>query len=84
MRSFRPGFIVVGIKMRAFKRERMEGGERERERDTSRLFGFPRFGEDWRENRGGGGRIEIYICLFIHGEFPTYRCASKRLLSSGR
>lgn len=32
MRSFRPGFIVVGIKMRAFKRERMEGGERERER----------------------------------------------------
>lgn len=28
-------------------------------------------------------RIEIYICLFIHGEFPLpYRCASKRLLSS--
>lgn len=41
--------------------------------------------EDWRENRSGEGeerRIEIYICLFIHGEFPLpYRCASKRLLS---
>lgn len=31
MRSFRPGFIVVGIKMRAFKRGGGEGGERERE-----------------------------------------------------
>lgn len=30
MRSFRPGFIVVGIKMRAFKREGGRGRERER------------------------------------------------------
>lgn len=33
MRSFRPGFIVVGIKMRAFKREGGEGGGREGERE---------------------------------------------------
>ena len=64
------------------------GGQREQE-ETDGCGGCLVFhvSEDWRENstvcctdgkrteREGGGenRIEIYICLFIHAEFPGLR-----------